>query len=164
MRVIRVGIAVAFAVSTASCVAAPPADESQVVRDLYAAHQPWLEKSVDLGDPAAVARYFCAGLRKSFAHNAKVSAACPEGELCGLDFDPILAAQDYGDGADFDLRIAPLPSPAHAHAAHYRLFGKQGDETVVHYVIGRNGAAPCIEDVIYPGLENLSLKAHLDAL
>lgn len=163
MRVSPIGFAVALAVATVSCAAAPAATETQVVRDLYAAHQPWREQAVDIGDPAVVARYYCPALQQAFAHNAKIRAACGEGELCGLDFDPILSAQDFGDGEGFDLRIEPLPATPNVYAARYKLFGAQGEDTVVHYAIGSRGGAPCIEDVIYPDLESLSLKAHLNA-
>jgi hypothetical protein len=145
--------------------AAPSAAPEQLLRDLYAAHRPWSDAALDLDDPAIVARWFCPAMQQAFAHQRAVAAACPEGELCGLDFDPILSAQDHGDGSGFDLQVEALPPPAQGlYAARFHVFGPEFDQTELHYRLARDGARWCVEDIIVPGEDGMSLKAHLESL
>lgn len=146
--------------------AAPAADPPEaLLRELYAAHRPWADAALDLEDPAVVARWFCPGLQQAFAHHARVVAACPEGDSCGLDFDPILSAQDYGDGTDFRLRIEALPPPErHTYLARFHLFGPDSDETVLHYRLAQDAARWCIEDIVVPGPDGMALRQYLESL
>ena len=146
--------------------AAQPADApEQLLRELYAAHRPWADAPLDLSDPAVVARWFCPGMQRAFAHHDSVVAACPEGESCGLDFDPILSAQDYGDGADLGLRIALLPPPSQQmYAARFRLFGPEGEETELHYRLAQADRHWCIEDIVVPGPDGMALRQYLESL
>ena len=151
----------------AAPVAATSSDEApeQLLQSLYAAHRPWADAPLDLEDPAVVARWFCPGMQKSFAHLRRVVAACPEGDSCGLEFDPILSAQDYGDGEGFDLRVEALPSPPpQSWAARFHLFGPEFDQTELHYRLAQDAGRWCIEDIVVPGPDGMSLKEHLDGL
>jgi hypothetical protein len=161
-RFAPLALALACTCGPAACAEDGEDGGARLVRELHAAHRPWQESPLDLADPAVTARYFCQGLQQAFAHEARRAAACPEGEVCGLDFDPILAAQDPGDGKDLALRIEALPEPAtHRVAARFHLFGASGEETVVQHQLARQGSRWCIEDIVYPGLDGLSLKAQL---
>jgi hypothetical protein len=143
----------------------PVAAPEQLLRDLYAAHRPWADAALDLEDPAVVARWFCPAMQRAFAHQRRVVAACPEGELCGLDFDPILSAQDHGDGDDLGLRIEPLPPPAqHEYVARFHLFGPQSEQTVLHYRLAQDAGRWCIEDIVVPGPDGMALRPYLESL
>jgi hypothetical protein len=69
----------------------------EVIRALYRAHRPWEHKELNLGNRAVLSKYFSPELTKLFLKNAQLERDCPKGDLCGLDFDPILGAQDFDD-------------------------------------------------------------------
>lgn len=155
-----------FASAAVPAFAAPSAHSPEgLLRALYAAHQPWADAPLELEDPTVVARWFCPGMQQAFAHHGRVVAACAEGESCGLDFDPILSAQDYGDGKEFVLRIEALPPPAQqTYVTRFHLFGPDGEETQLHYRLAQHAGRWCIEDIVVPGPDGMALKQHLEGL
>jgi len=87
----------------------------EVIRALYKAHRPWEHKELNLANRTVLSKYFSPELTKLFLRNAQLERDCPKGDLCGLDFDPILGSQDFDDDLKFNLRITqgtpPLRSP-----------------------------------------------------
>src|SRR5947207_12623572 len=89
-------------VVASSAVAAEDGPE-EVIRALHRAHRPWEHKELNLRDRAVLSKYFSSELTKLFLRNAQLERDCPKGDLCGLDFDPILGAQDYDEHLNFKL-------------------------------------------------------------
>lgn len=146
-------------------VAAEDAPE-EVIRALYKAHRPWEHKELDLSNRAALSKYFSPELIKLFLKNAQLERDCPQGDLCGLDFDPILDAQDFDDHLDFKLRITEATPPQTGRfEARFKLFNDEKPEherlLVFQLVQLKNGWR--IDDIIYPN-DNTSLKAVITAL
>jgi len=79
-------------VAASSAVAAGDSPE-EVIRALYKAHRPWEHKELNLSNRAVLSKYFSPELTKLFLKNAQVERDCPEGDLCGIEFDPILGSQ-----------------------------------------------------------------------
>jgi hypothetical protein len=97
-------VLVLLTVVVSAAVAAGDGPE-EVIRALYKAHQPWDHKELNLGNRAVLSKYFSPELTKLFLKNAQVERDCLKGDLCGLNFDPILGAQDFDDHLNFNLRI-----------------------------------------------------------
>jgi hypothetical protein len=151
--------------STLSTVAAGDKPE-EVIRALYKAHRPWEHKSRNLRDRAVLSKYFSPELTKLFLKNAQLERDCPKGDLCGLDFDPILDAQNFDDYLNFNLRITEVTRPQTGRfEARFRLFNEEKPEyerlLVFQLVQLKNGWR--IDDIIYPN-DNTSLKAVITAL
>src|SRR5256885_15669188 len=91
-------------VVASSAVAAEDGPE-EVIRALYKAHRPWEHKGLNLRNRAVLSKYFSPELTKLFLKNAQLERDCPEGDLCGLEFDPIIGAQDFDDDLRSNLRI-----------------------------------------------------------
>src|SRR5712691_3309546 len=91
-------------VIASSAVAAADGPE-EVISALYKAHRPWEHKELNLRNSAILSKYFSPELTKLFLKNAQVERDCPKGDLCGIDFDPILGSQDFDDHLNFKLRI-----------------------------------------------------------
>ena len=152
-----------FTVAASSAVAAGGGPE-EVIRALYKAHRPWEHKELNLAKRAVLSKYFSSELTKLFLKNAQIERDCPEGDLCGLEFDPILGSQDFDDDLRFNLRITQATRSAGRFEAHFKLFNEEKAENVVvfQFVQLKNGWR--IDDIIYPHLDNSSLKAVLTAL
>jgi hypothetical protein len=95
-----------------------------------------------------------------------VERDCPKGDLCGLEFDPILGAQDFDDHLDFKLHITEATPPqAGRFEARFKLFNEEKPEQekvlVFQLVQVKNGWR--IDDIIYTK-ENASLKAVITAI
>src|SRR5205823_6701986 len=91
-------------VAASSAVAATDGPE-EVIRALYKVYRPWEHKELNLSNRAGLSKYFSPDLTKLFLKNAQVERDCPEGDLCGIEFDPILGSQDFDDDLKFNLRI-----------------------------------------------------------
>ena len=151
-------------VAASSAVAAGDGPE-EVIRTLYKAHRPWEHKEINLGNRAVLSKYFSPELTKLFLKNAKIERDCPEGDLCGIEFDPILGSQDFDDDLRFNLRITQgTPAQAGRFEAHFKLFNEEKAEQVVIFQLVQLKNGWRIDDIIYPHLDNTSLKALLTAL
>lgn len=139
-------------------------DPANVIKALYQAHQPWAGRELNRSDPKTLSRYFGKELTNLFVRNAETVKACPAGDLCGVGFDPILAAQDFDDHLQFSLRVEEqLPSGTHLYAAHFKLFNDAETEQIVVFQLTQSEAGWRITDIIYPDQGNASLKAMLIA-
>jgi hypothetical protein len=141
-------------------------DPEEVIRALYKAHRPWEHKGLDLRNRAVLSKYFSPELTKLFLKNAQVERDCPKGDLCGLDFDPILGAQDYDDHLNFKLRITEATPPQTGRfEARFKLFneGKPEQEQVLVFQLVQLKNGWRIDDIIYTK-DNATLKAVLTAL
>jgi hypothetical protein len=152
-------------VVASSAIAAEDGPE-EVIRALYKAHRPWEHKELNLRDSAILSKYFSPELTKLFLKNAQVERDCPKGDLCGLDFDPILGAQDFDDHLNFELRISEATPPQTGRfEARFKLFNEEKPEQeqvlVCQLVQLKNGWR--IDDIIYTK-NNASLKAVLTAI
>jgi hypothetical protein len=141
-------------------------DPEEVIRALYKAHRPWEHKGLDLRNRAVLSKYFSPELTKLFLKNAQVERDCPKGDLCGLDFDPIIGAQDFDDHLNFKLRITEATPPQTGRfEARFKLFNEEKPEQeqvlVFQLVQLKNGWR--IDDIIYPK-DKTTLKAVLTAL
>jgi hypothetical protein len=139
----------------------------EVIRALYKTHRPWEHKELNLGNRAVLSKYFSPELTKLFLKNAQLERDCPKGDLCGLDFDPILGAQDFDDHLNFKLRIAEAtPSQTGRFEARFKLFneGKAEQEQVLVFQLVQLKNGWRIDDIIYPRYDNTSLKAVITAL
>ena len=96
---------IALLTIVASSVVAVGDGPEGVIRALYKAHRPWEHKELNLGNRAVLSKYFSPELTKLFLKNAQLELDCPKGDLCGLDFDPILGAQDFDERLNFHLHI-----------------------------------------------------------
>ena len=138
----------------------------EVIRALYKAHQPWKHKGLNLRSRAVLSKYFSPELTRLFLKNAQVERDCPKGDLCGLDFDPILDAQDFDDHLDFKLHITDATPPQTGRfEARFKLFNEEKPEhervLVFQLVQLKNGWR--IDDIIYTK-ENSSLKEVITAI
>ena len=152
-------------VVASSAVAAGDGPE-EVIRALYEAHRPWEHKELNLGNRAVLSKYFSPELTKLFLKNAQLERDCPKSDLCGLDFDPILGAQDFDDHLNFKLRITGATPPQIGRfEARFKLFNEEKPEQeqvlIFQLVQLKNGWR--IDDIVYPH-NNASLKAVLTAL
>jgi len=151
-------------VITSSVVAAGD-DPEELIRALYKAHRPWEHKELNIRSRAVLSKYFSPELTKLFLKNAQLERDCPEGDLCGIEFDPILGSQDFDDDLRFDLRITQgTPAQAGRFEAHFKLFNEEKAEQVVVFQLVQLKNGWRIDDIIYPRLDNTSLKALLTAL
>src|SRR5881296_2418664 len=150
-------------VVASSALAAADAPE-EVIRALYKAHRPWEHKELSLTNRAVLSKYFSPELTKLFLKNAKLERDCPKGDLCGLEFDPILGSQDFDDHLDFKLHIteATPPQPGRFEARFKLHNGEKPEQEqvlVFQLVQVKNGWR--IDDIIYTKEDNASLKAIL---
>ena len=107
----------------ASSLVATGNDPEEVIRALYKAHRPWEHKELNLRSRAVLSKYFSPELTKLFLEDAQVERDCPKGDLCGLEFDPIIGAQDFDDHLDFKLRITEATPPQTGRfEARFKLF------------------------------------------
>jgi hypothetical protein len=136
----------------------------EVIRALYKAHRPWEHKELNLGNRAVLSKYFSPELTKLFLKNAQLERDCPEGDLCGLDFDPILGAQDFDDHLNFKLRITEATPPETGRfEARFKLFNKERVEQLLVFQLVQLKNGWRIDDIFYPD-DKASLKAVLTAL
>jgi Protein of unknown function (DUF3828) len=164
MVMTRLIVLALLAVAASSAVASGD-DPEEVIRALYKAHRPWEHKELNLTDQAVLSKYFSPELTKLFLKNAQLERDCPEGDLCGIEFDPILGSQDFDDDLKFNLRITQVTPPqAGRFEAHFKLFNEEKAEQVLIFQLVQLKNGWRIDDIIYPRLDNTSLKALLTAL
>jgi len=151
-------------VAVSSAVAAGDGPE-EVIFALYKAHRPWEHKELNLANRAVLSKYFSPELTKLLLKNAQLERDCPKGDFCGIEFDPILGSQDFDDHLRFKLRITQTTPPeAGRFEAHFKLFNNEPLEQVVVFQLVSSKTGWFIDDIIYPHLNNTSLKAVLAAL
>jgi hypothetical protein len=95
-----------------------------------------------------------------------VERDCPKGDLCGLEFDPILGAQDYDDHLNFELRITEAAPPQTGRfEARFKLVNdeKPEQEQVLVFQLVQVKNEWRIDDIIYTK-DNTSLKKVITAL
>jgi len=152
-------------VVTSSAIAAED-DPEEVIRALYKAYGPWEHRGLNLRNRAVLSKYFSPELTKLFLKNAQVERDCPKGDLCGLEFDPILGAQDFDDHLDFKLHIAEaIPPQTGRFEVRFKLFNeeKPEQEQVLTFQLVQLKNGWRIDDIIYTK-DNASLKAVLTAI
>ena len=152
-------------VITSSVVAAGD-DPEELIRALYKAHRPWEHKELNIRSRAVLSKYFSPELTKLFLKNAQVERDCPKGDLCGLEFDPILGSQDFDDHLDFKLHITEATPPQTGRfEARFKLFNEQKPEQeqvlIFQLVQLKNGWR--IDDITYTK-HNTTLKAVITAI
>ena len=158
-------LVLALFTAVASTAVAAGDDPEEVIRALYKAHRPWEHKGLNLRNRAVLSKYFSPELTKLFLKNAQVEWDCPKGDLCGIDFDPILGAQDFDDNLNFELRITEAtPRQTGRFEARFKLFNEDKAEQVVVFQLVQLKNGWRIDDIIYPDANNASLKAVLTAL
>lgn len=138
----------------------------EVIRALYKAHRPWEHKELNLGNRAVLSKYFSPELTKLFLKNAQIERDCPKGDLCGLEFDPILGSQDFDDHLNFKLHITETSPPQPGRfEVRFKLFSEENPEQeqrlVFQLVQLKNGWR--IDDIIYPK-DNVTLKGVITAI
>ena len=104
MVMLKAVVLALLTVVASSAVAAEDGPE-EVIRALYKAHRPWEHKGLNLRSAAILSKCFSPELTKLFLKNAQLERDCPEGDLCGIEFDPILGSQDFDDDLRSNLRI-----------------------------------------------------------
>ena len=114
-------IVLALLTITASSAVAAGDDPEEVIRALYKVHRPWEHKELNLSNRAVLSKYFSPELTKLFLTNAQLEQDCPEGDLCGIEFDPILGSQDFDDDLRFNLRITQGTPSAGRFEAHFKI-------------------------------------------
>ena len=150
-------------VVASSAVAAGDGPE-EVIRALYKAHRPWEHKELNLGNRAVLSKYFSPELTKLFLKNAQLERDCPKGDLCGLDFDPIIGAQDFDDHLNFKLRITEATPPQTGRfEARFKLFNDDQPEQIVVFQLLQLKNGWRIDDIIYTK-DNASLKTVITAI
>jgi hypothetical protein len=138
----------------------------EVIRALYKAHRPWEHKELNLRNRVVLSKYFSPELTKLFLKNAQLERDCPKGDLCGLDFDPILGAQDYDEHLNFELHITEATPPQTGRfEARFKLFneGKADQQQVLVFQLVQLKNKWRIDDIIYTK-DNASLKAVITAI
>src|SRR6266480_6319791 len=98
-------IVLALLMITASSAVAAGDGPEEVIRAVYKVHRPWEHKELNLSNRAVLSKYFSPELTKLFLKNAQLERDCSEGDLCGIEFDPILGSQDFDDHLRSNLRI-----------------------------------------------------------
>ena len=160
------GLVIVLLTMVASSAVVAGDEPAEVIRALYKAHRPWEHKELNIRSRAELSKYFSPELTRLFLKNAQLERDCPKGDLCGLDFDPILDAQDFDDQLDFKLHISEATPPQTGRfEARFKLFNEEKPEhervLVFQLVQLKNGWR--IDDIIYPN-DNTSLKAVITAL
>jgi hypothetical protein len=165
MIMLKALILALLTVVASSAVAAGDGPE-EVIRALYKAHRPWEHKELNLGSRTVLSKYFSPELTKLFLENAQLERDCPKGDLCGLEFDPILGAQDFDDHLNFKLHITEAAPPQTGQfEARFKLFNEEKPEQeqvlVFQLIQVKNGWR--IDDITYTK-DNASLKAVITAI
>jgi hypothetical protein len=165
MIMLKALVLASLTVVASSAVAAED-DPEEVIRALYKAHRPWEHKELNLGNRAVLSKYFSPELTKLFLKNAQLERDCPKGDLCGLEFDPILGSQDFDDHLDFKLHITETTPPQTGRfEARFKLFNEEKPEQeqilVFQLIQVKNGWR--IDDITYTK-DNASLKAVITAI
>jgi hypothetical protein len=165
MVMTRALILVLLTMVASSAVAAGDEPE-ELIRALYKAHRPWEHKELNIRSRAVLSKYFSPELTKLFLKNAQVELDCPNGDLCGLEFDPILGSQDFDDHLDFKLHITEATPPQTGRfEARFKLFNgeKPEQEQVLIFQLVQLKNGWRIDDIIYTKYDT-TLKAVITAI
>ena len=157
---------IALLTVVASSVAAAGEGPEEIIRALYKAHRPWEHKELNLNNRAVLSKYFSPELTRLFLKNAQIERDCPKGDLCGLEFDPILGSQDFDEHLNFQLHITETTPPQTGRfEARFKLFneGKPEQEQVLVFQLVQLKNGWRIDDIIYTK-DNATLKAVLTAI
>ena len=122
-------IVLALLTITASSAVAAEDGPEEVIRAVYKVHRPWEHKELNLSNRAVLSKYFSPELTKLFLKNAQLERDCSEGDLCGIEFDPILGSQDFDDHLRFNLRITQGTPLAGRFEAYFKLFNELQEKT-----------------------------------
>ena len=150
----------------ASSAVAAESGPDEVIRALYNAHRPWEHKELNLGNRAVLSKYFSPELTKLFLKNAQLERDCPKGDLCGLEFYPILGSQDFDDHLNFKLNLSEATPPQPGRfEARFKLFNdeKPDQEQVLVFQLVQVENGWRIDDITYTK-DNTSLKAVITAI
>jgi hypothetical protein len=159
-------LVIALLIVVASFAVAAEDGPEEVIRALYKAHRPWEHKEVNIRSRAVLSKYFSPELTKLFLKNAQVERDCPKGDLCGLEFDPILGSQDYDNDLDFELHITEATPPQTGRfEARFKLFNGQEPEheQVLVFQLVQVKNAWRIDDITYTK-HDTTLKAVITAI
>jgi hypothetical protein len=161
----RVIVPALLAVVASTAIAAGDQPD-EVIRALYKAHRPWEHKELKLDNRAVLSKYFSPDLTDLFLKNAQIERDCPKGDLCGLEFDPILGSQDFDDHLNFKLQITQTTPPKPGQfEARFKLFNDEKPENeqvlVFQLVQLKNGWR--IDDIVYTR-DKATLKTVLNAI
>jgi hypothetical protein len=125
-------------------------DPAGVIRTLYAEDQPWLQKSLDLGDRQTLSRYFAPGLVKQLLQLDAAAKRCPKDDVCGFDFEPFYDTQDFDDHPDIKLRMERLaPAQESRYAVYFTVLKSEGEHRL-EYRLVRTPGGWRIADILYP--------------
>jgi hypothetical protein len=159
-------LVIALLIVVGSFAVAAGDEPEEVIRSLYKAHRPWEHKELNLSNRAVLSKYFSPELTELFLKNAQVERDCPKGDLCGLEFDPILGSQDFDNHLDFELHISEATPPQTGRfEARFKLFNeeKPEQEQVLVFQLVQSKNEWRVDDIIYTK-DNTSLKAVIDAI
>jgi hypothetical protein len=81
---------------------------TDVIRLIYADHQPWAGKNIDLSDTVTMAKYFDPSLIALFKKDQDYSEKMHE--IGCLDWDPFLQGQDYDESGTTPIKIREVKS------------------------------------------------------
>lgn len=133
-------------------IAATPSAE-EIIRSLYRAHQPWNGKKVDLANGEHLKQFFDAELTGLFLKDDDCKARTQE--ICNLNYDPILCAQDYDDKGIGNLTVKEL-----GNLRYEVTFNNLGTNKLT-YTMHRTKDGWRIRDIQCP--EGHSVKKHLSS-
>jgi len=159
-RSISIAMTTALCLQLATAAAAPLNSPEALVRAIYANHQPWNNREIDIDSPVALSNYFDDELTDLFAQMWARQARSHD--VCGLDGDPFLDAQDYDEDLKPELRIRTLSTrtPVVVEAT-FRLFNNSTERRTLRYYLRKTGHGWKVTDIIYSGQPDHSLKQIL---
>lgn len=141
-------IGVFFLLSTSAVIyaASPPVQSQEgLIRSVYSQHQPWKKKTIIFQNKEGLARYFDEPLSELILKENECVKKTRE--LCNLDFDPIMGAQDF-EATKPDLKIIKVQSKV--DGLSYKVtFTNISKQTLIYQLCNTNyGWKIC--DIVYP--------------
>lgn len=142
--------ALCLCTSSLSARAGTDDDPTGIIRALYAADQPWVQKNIDLGDRQVLSRYFAPDLVKLFLELDEAAKRCSSDDVCGFDFEPFYDTQDFDDRPDIKLRIEHLaPTQEQRYAVYFTVIRSEGEHRL-EYELTHTTSGWRIADILYP--------------
>lgn len=127
-----------------------------VIRSLYNSHEPWNNKEIDLKNKNSLADYFDKDLVDLILRDSDCVRKTKE--ICRLDFDPILDAQDF-EKSDLNIKIKKIK--LNSHIASYEVTFTNIDTRILIYELRKKKNKWRIFDILYSN--GSSLKNILSA-